>query len=282
MNSRFILALAISAGMALVVTGVFYQIAMRGSSSPSPEVESSEVVVATKDLEIGATIEAGDLRMEGWPASKISEGSFTEIDALVGRVPVHRILADEPVIERRLATAGSGVGLSPKVPEGMRAISVRVDDFNGVAGFVYPEAKVDVLVTGTPRTNPDGGRMTKTILGNVRVLSAGEHLTPDASGRPQRVTVVTLLLTPEQAELLTLATAQGPVQLVLRNSNDVEVAKTAGVQEVELFGGRKTENVSRPERRPAPIVMPPPPPPPVQIEVIRGAERSTQSFGPSD
>ncbi len=121
--------------------------------------------------------------------------------------------------------------------------------------------------------------MTKTILGNVRVLSAGEHLAPDASGRPQRVPVVTLLLSPEQSEMVTLAQTQGRIQLVLRNSNDGEVAETTGIRENDLFGGeqKRTINVSRPAPQPVAVVAPPPPPP-VEIEVVRGSQRSRQTF----
>lgn len=283
MNSRFALALAISAGMALVVTGVFYQIAVRGRSPSAAKVETREVVVAVKDLEVGSSIQPTDLRLEPWPATKLPDGSFIDIEDVIERVPVSRVLANEPVLERRLAARGSGVGLSTKVPEGMRAMSVRVDDVNGVAGFVLPEARVDVLITGVPRNSPTAGQMTRTILGNVRVLSAGEHLTPDSSGRPQKVPVVTLLLSPEQAEMVTLAQTNGRIQLVLRNSNDDEVAESTGVQEAELFGGalRATVNVSNPappEIRTAPLIYTPPPPPPAEVEVFRGAERTVQTF----
>jgi pilus assembly protein CpaB len=277
MNSRIITALAISAGLALVITGVFYQVALRDAGAQ--EVPMSEVVTAVKDLEVGSEIQAGDLRVEEWPAGKLPEGAHQDIELVIGRVPVSRILAQEPVLDRRLAAPGAGVGLATKVPDGMRAMSIRVDDVNGVAGFVMPEARVDVLITGVPQDSPQGGRMTKTILGNVRVLSAGENLTPDATGHPQRVPVVTLLLTPEQAEMVTLAQTQGRIQLVLRNGTDEEVAKTTGVNESELFGAApKTINVSKPAARPVFVAAPPPPPAPVQIEVFRGNELSTQSF----
>jgi len=282
MNSRFVLAIAISAGVALLVTGMFYQFAMSGDPSDSVEVTMTEIVVAAQDLDIGATVQPNDLRLVAWPSQNVPEGSYTTMDEVVDRVPFNRILADEPVLARRLSPPGSGIGLSPKVPEGMRAMSVRVDEINGVGGFVFPEARVDVLITGSPMSSPQSGQMTKTILGNVRVLSAGELLTPDPSGKPQKVPVVTLLLTPQQAEMVTLAQTQGRLQLVLRNSQDSEVAETTGVREAELFGNvARTINVSRPAPVPA-IVAPRPPPPPVQIEVIRGNERSMASFSPSD
>ena len=271
--------------MALLVTGIFYQIAMRDDGA-APDLAVVEIVVATRDLEVGSRIEATDLRLEEWPATKTPAGSFRALEDVIDRTAMHQILVREPVLERRLAEKGAGVGLSPKVPDGMRAMSVRVDDVIGVAGFVLPEARVDVLVTGMPRDNPLDGQMTKTLLGNVRVLSAGEHLTPDASGRPQKVPVVTLLLTPTQAEMVTLAQAHGRLQLVLRNSRDPEAADTTGVRESELFGSiPRTINVGNPApvRRPAPPPPrpePPPPPPSIEVEVIRGNQRSVQTFSP--
>lgn len=278
MNSRVVTALAISAGLALVITGVFYQIALRDTGNEA--VPMSEVVTAAKDLEIGSEIQAGDLRVDPWPAGKLPAGVHQEIELVIGRVPVSRILAQEPVLDRRLAAPGAGVGLATKVPDGMRAMSIRVDDVTGVSGFVMPDARVDVLITGDPQHDPESGRMTKTILGNVLILSAGEHLAPDATGRPQRVPVVTLLLTPEQAEMVTLAQTQGRIQLVLRNGNDEEVAKTTGIREDDLFGATpKTINVSKPTpQRTVIVAAPPPPPPAVQVEVFRGNELSTQSF----
>ena len=275
MNSRVALALAISAGMALVVSGIFYQVAVRdGPSEPQP-VEIGEVVAAARDLNIGAAIEATDLKVLPWPADRIPDGSFQQIDDVISRVTVNRVLANEPIAERRLALPGSGVGLAPKVPEGMRAMAVRVDDVNGVAGFVLPEARVDVLLTGSPKNRADLGRVTRTILRNVRVISAGEHLAPDASGRPKRVPVVTLLLTLRQAELLTLASSQGRIQLVLRNSMDQEQLETKGVREQELFATftpRKAVPIRLPPAQVVRLERPP------QIEVIRGSRRSVQSL----
>ena len=282
MNSRIVLAIAVSAGMALLVTGVFYQIAMRGRSGEGSDQGVSEIVVAVRDLEVGSIIGVSDLRMEEWPASRTPQDSYASVEDVLERAPVSRILADEPILERRLAPKGAGYGLSPKVPEGMRAMSIRVDDVNGVAGFVLPEARVDVLVTGTPTDNASAGQTTRTILSNVRVLSAGEHLTPDASGRPQRVPVVTLLLSPEQAEMVTLAQLRGKIQLVLRNAKDQEIAQTRGVSERELYGGKPPQPASRPHpQAPVALAAPPPPPIPPEIEVqmIRGNKISVQTFG---
>lgn len=286
MNSRFLLALGVSAGLALLVSLIFYQVAIRGRPADVEEVEMVEIVAATRDLDIGATITPADLRMESWPKNRLPAGAFTEMDQVVERVAISSILMNEPILDRRLAPAGSGVGLSPKVPEGMRAMSVRVDDVIGVAGFVLPEARVDVLLTGNPRDQPEAGRMTRTILTNVRVISAGENLTPDSSGKAQRVPVVTLLVTPEQAEVLTLGSSGGRIQLVLRNTRDEGVPDTPGIVERELFrSGRPPKPVARAVRRlPAPVVRAAPvfqavpPPPPSEIEVYRGGRKSVELF----
>ncbi len=278
MNSRFVLALVISTGMALLVTGIFYQITSRGDGG-GEETPTTEVVTASKDLEVGARITPSDLRVEPWPANLLPDGAFVEPDQVVDRTPLSTILAGEPISERRLAAPGSGVGLAPKVPEGMRALSVRVDDVIGVAGFVLPEARVDLLITGLPTNSPEAGQMTKTILSNIRVLSAGEQLAPDASGRPQKAAVVTLLLTPQQAEIVTLAQTHGRIQLVLRNAKDKEIADTEGVREGDLFGA-PVQSPSRP-RAPRPqvaTVVEPPPPPPVAVEIIKGNQISVQEF----
>jgi pilus assembly protein CpaB len=138
MNPRMMLALAVSAGMALIVAGVFYQITVRDQANPAEELALQEVVVAARELNTGATIEIADLRVEMWPSTKIPSDAFFEIDGLAGRVPINKILADEPLVGRRLAEPGSGFGLAPKVPPGMRAMSVRVNDVIGVSGFVLP------------------------------------------------------------------------------------------------------------------------------------------------
>ncbi len=169
---------------------------MNGDSVEAFEVTTIEIVVAANGLDIGAAIQPTDLRLEPWPSDNLQTGSFSSMDELIDRVPISQILAEEPVLTWRLSPPGSGIGRSPKVPEGMRAMSARVDEINGVGGFVFPEARVDVLITGSPLNSPQSGQMTKTILGNVRVLSAGELLAPDSSGKPQKVPVVTLLLPP--------------------------------------------------------------------------------------
>jgi pilus assembly protein CpaB len=173
----------------------------------------------------------------------------------------------------------------------MRAVAVRVNDVAGVAGFVLPGMRVDVLVTGHPPNDP--GSVTTTCLQNIQVLSAGQTIQADARGQAIQAPTVTLLVSPDQAETLTLANAEGHIQLVLRNSSDQTIVKTAGRTVGELYNGRRapvpTEKAEAPKARPRPAPAPapvappppvvavaPPPPPPDQVVMIRGTTRTVE------
>jgi pilus assembly protein CpaB len=210
---------------------------------------------------------------------------------------VSNVLLDEPVLDGRLAAKGSGLGLAPTIPVGMRAVTVRVNDVASVAGFVLPGMHVDVLVTGKP-PNVDGN-MTATALQNVLVLSSGQVMQADARGQPISAATVTLLVSPEDAETLTLAGSDGRIQLILRNSSDAAIEKTSGRQVLELYNGNK-HAAPVPDKKPAPVAAkpkpvvvaaaPPPPPlppppvaapvviPPAQVVVIRGTQKSVETF----
>jgi pilus assembly protein CpaB len=202
---------------------------------------------------------------------------------------------DEIILGSRLASVGAGAGMSAVIPQGMRAVSIRVDDVVAVAGFVGPGTRVDVLLTGNPGAGSQVSEMqTKTILENVQVLAAGQKIQPDAHGTPEKVNVVTLLCSIEDASKLTLATSEGRVQLVLRNPTDTLKAESkSGVGRRALFGGAPAPApVTRAAvRKPAPAPPPPPPPPPpavvapvvitsATIEVISGGKKSTMQLAP--
>jgi pilus assembly protein CpaB len=225
-------------------------------------------------------------------AEAFPKGAFSKVEEVLERPVVSPILLDEPILEGRLAAKGAGFGLAPVIPVGMRAVAVRVNDVAGVAGFVLPNMRVDVLVTGRP---PDAdGTITNTCLQNMLVLSAGQQIQADARGQAIQAPVVTLLATPEQAEILTLANNEGHIQLVLRNSGDLTIEKTPGRHVTELYGasvrpkqvkravGESSEDPPRP-RRPAPVQIAaapvpavPPPPPPDQVVVIRGTQKTVE------
>jgi len=288
MDRRFLTVLAVSLIFALIVSTIFYKITSGGSGPAKPPTDLKDIVVAAKPLSVGLTVKAADLRIAKIPADQFPKGAFSNVNEVVDRPVVSNILLDEPINEGRLAARGSGAGLAPIIPVGMRAVTVRVTDVAGVAGFVLPGLRVDVLVTG--RLPSSDTAMTATVLQNLLVLSAGQTIQPDGRGQAINTPTVTLLATPEQAETLTLAGNQGSIQLVLRNGSDQTIEKTPGSGMAELFGGRaKPVPVAvvkpRPQPKPvviAPVAPPPPPPPPPEVVVIRGNTRTVERVGPTN
>ncbi len=284
MDRRFLTVLGVSLVFALVVSAIFYQISA-GRGSPAPKAEDTnmkDLVVAVRPLPVGATIKPEDVKVVQVPASQFPKGGISTVEEVIDRPVISNILADEPVHEGRLAARGSGLGLAPIIPKGMRAVTIRVNDVAGVAGFVLPGMRVDVLVTGRPPDN-DEGTVTMTVLQNILVLSAGQTIQPDAEGRAINAPTVTLLVTPEQAETLTLAANEGRVQLVLRNGSDQSIAKTKGKALSELY--KPLEQRRRKARRPpqprvivreVPRPVAPPPPPQNEVVVIRGTKATVQ------
>ena len=291
MDRRLFLVLGLSLIVALVISSVFYFQVVGRAGGSKKDANVKEIVVASKQLEVGVTIKPGDVHLAKTSAEMFPKGGFAKIEEVIDRPVVNRILVDEPVQEGRLAVRGSGLGLAPIIPVGMRAVSVRVSDVAGVAGFVLPGLRVDVLVTGRPTDSE--GTVTTTCLQNILVLSAGQNIQPDARGQAISTPTVTLLVTPAEAETIILAGNEGRVQLVLRNSSDQAVEKTPGSDIRALYSGRiraiskpavteiapKPRPVSRP--RPvaiaaAPIAPPPAPAPPPEIVVIRGNQRTVE------
>lgn len=304
MDRRFLTVLGVSLLFALVISSVFYQMSARSSSGPatSAAVEMRDLVVAAKPLNVGTTIKPGDVTVNKVPAAAFPKSGFMKVEEVLDRPVVSNILAEEAVIEGRLAPRGSGAGLAPVIPVGMRAVTVRVNDVVGVAGFVLPGMRVDVTVTGRPPSGTE--TLTTTVLQNITVLSAGQTMAPDSRGAAINAPTVTLLVTPEQAEVIILAGSEGRIQLILRNGSDNDIQKTSGVTTNSLYGkrgagprqpGGNNSNdamgddgvVPRRRVRPAPpqvvvAVTPPPPalpPVPDQIIVIRGNARSVETVG---
>jgi len=170
-----------------------------------------------------------------WHASTPLTEGFTKLDGLTGRVLLYPVAKGEPIIERQLAAVGASAGLTAKIPSGMRAISVRSDEVVGVAGFLLPGTHVDVLMTYRSNTSPD--LRTATVLQDVVVLAAGQQIHPDPNDKPVSVSVVTLLLKPEDAERIVLATTLGTIHFVLRNGADREQAASPSVGISEVAGG---------------------------------------------
>jgi pilus assembly protein CpaB len=224
-------------------------------------------------------IKEADLVLADWPGTVPPTAMKTKED-IIGRGVVSTIYDREPIVETRLAAKGAGAGFAASIPEGMRAVAVHVNDVVGVAGFAVPGMRVDVLIAGNPPISGNGssgGTMVKTLLQNLQVLSAGQNFQHDAEGKPISVAVVNLLVNPEQAEILSLASNETRIQLVLRNPIDQKVSTTKGVAMGQLFGERPAP-VTRAAARPA---APPPAPraePPAIIEIISGTRRSQATF----
>ncbi|HVP45598.1 MAG TPA: Flp pilus assembly protein CpaB [Bryobacteraceae bacterium] len=284
MDRRFLTVLAMSIVLALVVSAVFYQMSMRGSRQKPKQAEFRDLVMAAQPLPVGTTIRREELKITKVPSDLFPHGGFSKVEEVIDRPVVSNVLLDEPVLEGRLAARGSGLGLAPIIPPGMRAVSVRVNDVVGVAGFVLPGMRVDVLVTGRPPNF--NGTITETVLQNIVVLSAGQVLQPESRGQAINTPVVTLLVTPEQAEILTLAGNEGRIQLVLRNGSDQASPKTPGRETRELYGYRTSkpdvpEKVAAPRPRPAVVRPVEAPKRPVVEEVvmIRGNQRTVEVVG---
>jgi len=212
------------------------------SEEPAPleaATPSRTIVVAARDLPAGAIVRREDVETIGWPGSALPEGFSTQAGDVVGRGLIVEVRKNEPLLGWKLAEKEAGGGLTITIPEGMRAVSVEVDEVVGVAGFVLPGTRVDVLATvmpGMDRTQTT----TRIILQNVRALAADQRYQQEIDGEPQYVTVVTLLVTPSEAEELTLAATEGRIQLALRNTLDAAEVETEGRRITALVtGGRR-------------------------------------------
>src|ERR1700733_3811708 len=290
MDRRFLTVLGVSLLFALVISSVFYQMTARaGSPKKAEPTDLKDIVLAARPLSVGTTIKPADIKLGKMPSASFPKGAFAKPEEVIDRPLISNVLMDEPVLEGRLAARGSGVGLAPIIPVGMRAVTLRVNDVTGIAGFVLPGMRVDVLVTGQPPDSTTSVTATPMQLQNLLVLSAGTVMQPDARSQTMPAQSVTLPGTPEQAETLTLASADARIQLVLRNGSDQTIEKTPGHDIAELYGERPSrkktaEKEPAPRPRPRPVVVaaappPPPPPPPDQIVVIRGTQKSVEVVG---
>ena len=280
MDKRLLTVVMAAILVALVITGIFYQITVGGRSDDTA-AKKKVLVVAKSELPIGTMLTEADLTVVDFPEDMYPQGGFSDINEVVDRSVTQAVLANDPITANRVTEKGAGFGLAPMIPEGYRAIAVAVNQVSGVSGFIIPGSRVDILLSASP-DDSSGEMLTTTVLENVTVLSTGHRQQPNQNGQPETVPVVNVLLTPDQAELLTLATQEGRIQLVLRNPKDEE--ETAAEREAksvaDLFRDSKPEPkpVARRAPRPAPPVAPPPPPAPAffQVEMIRGDKRSVE------
>ena len=246
-------ALIISIG----ITTVFYLNITRHQASARPQTKL--VIAAVSGLQPGTALTADNLTQINWPVNVTLDGLIEKKEDAVGRVLIYAVEANEPVLKHALAPNGS-FGLSAKIPDGMRATSVKTNEVMNVAGFIFPGSRVDVLVT--LRGDSSTGSMTRTVLQNVQVLATGTKMDPDPNGKPENVSVVTLLVTPEQSEKLALAQNQaaqnqGTIHFVLRNGGDTATPETAPVDMAALSGIPRKVPVAHGKRVVAPKIPDP-------------------------
>ena len=239
------------------------------------QIATTRVVAAARDIPLGAVLTPADLTTIAI-AGDTPKGAILKMDDAVNRGATSEIYQGEIVMESRLAGPGSGGGLAPTIPKGMRACAVRVDEVIGVAGFVIPGSRVDVLASGVPPNAPSATEETETLLQDIQVLSAGTDIQKDATGKPQQVQVVSLLVTPEQAETLSLASISLSIQLVLRNPMDTEMAKVPPTAISTIFSNGAPAAPKGPRRvaSSAPKAMPQT----YSIIVSNGSKTTEQKF----
>lgn len=296
MNKRFVGVLIFAFVVASVASLLLYRLLLNRPQAAKAAPAMTQIVLATRDIEVGTVLKEEDVKLADWPG-QVPAGSANKTQDVVGRGVITPVFAKEPVIESRLAPKGAGGGLAAMIPPGMRAVPVRVNEVVGVAGFVVPGMRVDVLISGSRPNAGDNslGTITKTLLQNLEVLSAGTDFKKDPEGKPIQVQVINLLVTPEQAELLSLASAQTQIQLVLRNPLDHDVTKTPGTALGLLFSGGKLKpeaeaDAGRPrasrgapralaKAQPAAAAAPAPKKEePFVMEIISGTKKAEQKF----
>jgi pilus assembly protein CpaB len=275
-----VLALAVLAGGGLAY-GTYN--AINAQPVKTVSAPTQPVVVAAVNLPLGAELKKEDLTVMNFPAGQAPEGSFAKPSEIFGRGLIVSMVKNEPVLPAKLASKEAGSGLPPVIPDGMRAVSVRVNEVIGVAGYVLPGTRVDVLATANP-TGQTQDVTSKVILSNVQVLTAGTRMEQDQEkGKPMAVTVVTLLVYPEQSERLALASTEGKIQLALRNPLDQGAPETPGMKQAVLLGMSKAAAARPAQSQPrsrgvvgpvtpvAPVAAPMP-----TVEMIRGDKRSSE------
>jgi pilus assembly protein CpaB len=295
MNKRFVGVLIFAFVVASVASLLLYRLLLNRPQSAKAAPAAAQIVLATRDIEVGTVLKEQDVKLSDWPGA-VPLGAAMKTPDVVGRGVNMPIFAKEPIIETRLAPKGAGGGLAAMIPPGMRAVPVRVNEVVGVAGFVVPGMRIDVLISGQrPNGDPKMGTLTRTLLQNLEVLSAGTDFKKDPEGKPIQVQVINLLVTPEQAEILSLASAQTQIQLVLRNPMDHELTKTSGTALALLFNGGKLkpdvdegDPKPRAPRRmaaasksaPAQAALAPAPKKeePFVMEIISGTKKAEQKF----
>ena len=286
-NSRTIVVVSVALVMAAIASFGVYRVV--ASMPARQEVKTVQTVVAAHPLALGTRITKDHVKLVAWPAAAPVPGAHAKIEDVLDRGLISALGENEPLTESRLAPKEAGAGLPPSIPDGMRALSVKVNEVIGVAGFVVPGARVDVMATIASRARDrEEESTTRVVVSNVQVLTAGTRYDQEKAKDGEAIpsTVVTLLVTPEDAERITLAATEGHLMLTLRNPLDVSPTETKGVRTAGLFGTQTTSPVPAPQAPQARPSRPRPAPQPVKVveeapkrrtvEAIRGAKRTEE------
>jgi pilus assembly protein CpaB len=272
-RALILLVFALASGALAAFLALRY---MRQQTAPLTKSEAprQQMVVAARALPVGAVVTAEDIKTISWTGGQLPPGYIGSLDQVVGRGLVTSLEPNEPILAGKLAAEGAGGGLQVLIDEGMRAISIGVDQVVGVSGFVLPNSRVDVLLT-MASGGSGSDQTTKIIMQDVKTLAAGTTIQQDKEGKPLAVPVITLLVSPEQAETLALASQQGRIQLALRNALDTATIRTRGTRVSALMA---MGDPAPARRRRAPPRTGPPVPTPTTVEVYRGGQRSLEKF----
>jgi pilus assembly protein CpaB len=275
-RNRLLLIGFVALAMGAFVSFVVYRNLQARTESKAPPGE--EVLVAANDLQVGVKIEDKDIRPVRFASADLPNGVFHIRSKVVGRGVILPISRGEFILTNKLAGENAGSGLPSLIPPGMRAVSVRVNDTTSVSGFVQPGTRVDVLLTGNPQGSSE--QQTTTVLENVAVIATGQRLERNAAGEPQSAPVVTLLVSPDDAQRLTLASSQGHIQLALRNPLDTKQEDVAASKANSLYKFSEPTAAATPRSRPKHVAVQAPPPTPTAytVEVYKGDKKEETKF----
>lgn len=276
-RNRLLLIGILALGVGALVSYMVYTTLRR--TVATVKQANTQVVVAALDLQVGGKLEDKDLQEIRLPGANLPQGYFQNKADVLGRGVVVPIAKGEFILPSKLAAENAGAGLPSLIPPGMRAVSVRVNEVVAVAGFVIPGTRVDVLLTGNPRGTDEP--LTTTVLENVEVLAAGQKLQRSSQGEPQSVPVITLLVSPEDAQKLTMASSEGHIQLALRNPLDTSEENLAVLRDSSLYrmgGPAPDPRPARTRVRRAAAPKPAPQPSMYVVEMIKGDKRDTAKF----
>jgi pilus assembly protein CpaB len=280
MQNRLKIALVVAVFFGLIAAyGIYNFLRQQKDVAESLRTATQNVVVATRDIPAGTTlndelIKKGTIKAVPWPKTSVPGGAFTTPEQVIGKTNRLKIVANEPILESRLA--GEGAGLTTRLEHGKRAMAVKVDEIIGVSGFIVPDDRVDVIVTTVPPgSNNQENKVSKIVLQNKRVLSVAQNV-EQREGKPQVARSITLEVTPEESEKLSLASQEGQIVLALRGTGDDSEAKTIGSNKRDLVAA--VAATSRPRAAGSSSTPRSTPPDKYQVEVIQGNNRKVVEF----